>query len=211
MNFSAISRARSSFASACGSRPDERVAPDGRERRAGGGLARREGLARPRRVGLVEQRQVEQPFAGIVDDVDREAAAAVPAGRALEVDRQAQLRDPAGRLRPLRGRRPRGSPCGPRRRSAGTASSGCGSSRARVMRPSAEAASTGSRAPGDEVVDERRQEHRLAGARQAGDAEPKAAAGEIVADASGRRGPPRTQDRRRTTRRGPRVKPAAPI
>ena len=38
---------------------------------------------------------------------------------------------------------------------------------------------------GDQVVDERREKHGLAGARQAGDAETKAAAGEIVADRAG--------------------------
>ena len=38
---------------------------------------------------------------------------------------------------------------------------------------------------GDQVVDERGQKHGLAGARQAGDAETQAAAGEIVADRAG--------------------------
>ncbi len=48
-------------------------------------------------VALVEQRQVEQPFAGIVDDVEREGASpSRPSLRALEFDRQPQFAKCAG-------------------------------------------------------------------------------------------------------------------
>ena len=49
----------------------ERGAPVGRQRRAGRRLARAQRLPRPFGVGLVEQRQVEQPLARVVDEVDR--------------------------------------------------------------------------------------------------------------------------------------------
>ena len=45
-------------------------APIGRERRAGRASRSRPASRAPIRVGLVEERQVEQPFAGIVDEVD---------------------------------------------------------------------------------------------------------------------------------------------
>ena len=94
---------------------------------AGGGGDR---LARPVGIALGEQRQVEQPFAGIVDDVDVEPAAADRAGEErgrFVVDRQAQLADLAGRIRatgaprPARGRGARSRSGAPRRRAAARA------------------------------------------------------------------------------------------
>ena len=160
----------------------ERRAPVGRERRAGRGLAGGEGLARPSRVGFVDQRQVEQPFAGIIDEVERQpAVAAVPAGGALELDGQAQLRDAPGRLRPHAVR------AGEARHMilVGEARHGVVGLRLEP-RPGDASLRRGCehRQPdaGDEIADERGQEHRLAGAGKAGDAEPQPTAGEVVAD-----------------------------
>ena len=62
-------------------------------------LARqREALCRPLLKTLVEQRQIQQPFAGVIDDVDGERA--VGAVLALVVDDQAQFADISGRTRP---------------------------------------------------------------------------------------------------------------
>ena len=55
-------------------------------------------LGRPLLVALVEERQVEQPFAGIVDDVERQRT--VGAVLALVVDDQAQFADVDRRVRP---------------------------------------------------------------------------------------------------------------
>src|SRR6185437_9978023 len=52
---------------------------------------------------FAEKRQVEQPFAGIIDNVDTEPAArehSVPARCGLIFDGQPQFRDGAGGLRP---------------------------------------------------------------------------------------------------------------
>jgi hypothetical protein len=63
--------------------------------------ARRDGLARPVRVGGVDQREVEEPLARVVDDVDREARRpGAPPGLALEIDVEPQFADPARALRP---------------------------------------------------------------------------------------------------------------
>ena len=76
-------------------------APGRGERRAGFCSARFDRLARPLGVGLVEQRQVEQPFAGIIDDVERQVRGLrAPGRRALEFYGQAQLGNAPGRLRP---------------------------------------------------------------------------------------------------------------
>ena len=165
--------------------PDERRTPFLRKRRAGGGLARRQRLARPFGVALVEQGQVEQPFAGIVDEVELEARASpAPAGGALELDGEPQLSDPAGRLRP--------AAIGAReaRQMFLVGETRHGVVRLRFEARPHDAAFGGggqdrqARAR-DQVVDERRQEYGLARARQAGDAEAQRPAGEIVADRAG--------------------------
>ena len=62
-------------------------------------------LRRPGRIGLVQQRQIEQPFAWIVDDIHVQP---VPAKRAVEkslrlkFEREAELAQPPGALRPMR-------------------------------------------------------------------------------------------------------------
>ena len=58
----------------------------------------REAFGRPLLIALVEQRQVEQPFAGIVDDIERQRA--VRAVLPLVVDHQPQFADVDGRVRP---------------------------------------------------------------------------------------------------------------
>ena len=79
-----------------------RAAPVGRERRArscGAGFQR---LARPLRVALGQKRQVEEPFAGIVDNVDGEFGRALPQALApLELEREPQFGDAARRFRPV--------------------------------------------------------------------------------------------------------------
>ena len=55
-------------------------------------------LGGPLLVTLVEQRQIEQPFAGIVDDIERQAA--VRAILPLIVDHEPQFADVDGRVRP---------------------------------------------------------------------------------------------------------------
>src|SRR6202034_4534506 len=86
-----------------------------RQRRGGRGLACGKGLARPFGVAFVEQRQVEQPFAGVVDEIELEARApADPTRGALELDRKPQLGDAAGRLRPAPIRSREARPMAPR-------------------------------------------------------------------------------------------------
>ena len=63
------------------------------------------------------------------------------------------------------------------------------------MRPSAEAASTGSRDACDQIVDERGEEHRLAGTREAGHAQAQRRRRKSNRRSSGRRARPRTQNR----------------
>ena len=164
---------------------DERLTPFLRQRRAGRGLACGKGLARPFGVAFVEQRQVEQPFAGVVDEIELEARTpADPPRGALELDRKPQLGDAAGRLRPA-----------PIRSREARLMLLVGESRHGVVRlrlePRPHDAALGGRGQnrqaraGDQVVDQRGQEHRLARARQAGDAEAQRPAGEIVADRAG--------------------------
>ena len=141
-------------------------------------LARqREAFGRPLLIALVEQRQVEQPFAGIVDDV--ECQAAVGAIVALIVDDEPELADVDGRVRPAplldqraqmvlivearhrvvrlrRELRPRDPARGKRLEHRKAAAAG-------------------------QPVDQRRDEHGLAGARQAGDAEPHRRVEEVLA------------------------------
>ncbi|MEZ0032875.1 hypothetical protein ABIF68_003245 [Bradyrhizobium japonicum] len=62
-------------------------------------LARqREAFGRPLLIAFLEQRQVEQPFAGIIDDVERQCA--VGAVLALIVDDEPEFADVDGRVRP---------------------------------------------------------------------------------------------------------------
>ena len=85
-----------------GSNRQRRAAPVGGKRRARSGGACFQCFARPLRVGFGQQRQVEQPFAGIVDDVDGEFRWALPeAGAPLEFQRQAKLGNAARRFRPV--------------------------------------------------------------------------------------------------------------
>ena len=137
----------------------------------------REAFGRPLLVALVEQRQVEQPFAGIVDDVERQRA--VRAVLPLIVDHEPQLADVDGRVRP-----------------APLLDQGADvvlivEARHRIvglrLQPRAGDAPGGERlehrkaAAAGEAVDQRGDEHGLAGARQPGDAEPHRRIEEAVA------------------------------
>ena len=98
---------------------DERRAPFGRERRAGGRFARRQRLARPFGVGLVEERQVEQPFAGIVDEIERRGSTRWRPSRPRARTRSSgATRRCGGSIAASGGRARRGSPDAPRRRNA---------------------------------------------------------------------------------------------
>ena len=82
--------------------PGRKAAPFGRQRRAGRNRAAFECLARPFGIGFFQQGQVEQPFAGIIDDVDDEGRGAGTQARPpVEIEPQPQFRDLTGRLRPL--------------------------------------------------------------------------------------------------------------
>ena len=127
-------------------------------------------IGRPLRIARGEQRQVEQPFARIVHDVERERAVARAAPRRLILDDEAKLADAAGRLRPapLVGERAQmrlvvearhrivGLRLEPRARDA--------AARQRLEHRQAPAM--------QQLMHQRGDEHRLAGAGQAGDAEP---------------------------------------
>src|SRR6478735_5263576 len=69
-----------------------------RKPRAGSLAGQCEALAGPLLVALVEQRQIEQPFAGIVDDIERQRA--VRAILPLVVDDEPQFADIDRRIRP---------------------------------------------------------------------------------------------------------------
>src|SRR5260370_30967617 len=69
-----------------------------REPRAGSLPRQAKTLAGPLLVAFVEQRQIEQPFAGVVDDIERERA--IRAVLPLVVDREPQLADVDRRIRP---------------------------------------------------------------------------------------------------------------
>ena len=137
----------------------------------------RETFARPLLVALVEQRQVEQPFAGIVDDIERQRA--VRAVLPLIVDHQPQFADIDRRIRP-----------------APLLDQGADmvlvvEARHRVvglrLEPGAGDPSGGERlehrkaAAAGEAMDQRGDEDGLAGARQSGDAEPHRRIEKIVA------------------------------
>ena len=69
-----------------------------REARAGSLPRQPKALTGPLLVVFVEQRQIEQPFAGIVDDIEGERA--IRAILPLVVDYEPQLADIDGRIRP---------------------------------------------------------------------------------------------------------------
>ena len=132
-------------------------------------LARqRQALGRPLLKTLVEQRQVEQPFAGIIDDVEREAA--IRAVLPLVVDDEPQLADIGGRVRPapfLDQRADVVLVVEARHRIVGLRlEPRVGDPPGGIGLEHRKAAAAG------QAVDQRGDEHGLAGARQPGDAEP---------------------------------------
>ena len=120
MKSSAIRRARVLIGAGVGVEAGERGAPAADERRARRRLARAQRLARPFGIGLVEQRQVEQPFAGIVDEIERQSCElrAAPAGGALELDASAATAKCAASIAASGDPGRQGWPDDPRRRSA---------------------------------------------------------------------------------------------
>jgi len=142
--------------------------PRRRKRRARALPRQREAFGRPLLVTLVEQRQVQQPFAGIIDDIDGELA--LRAISSLVRDGEAQLADVGGRGRPLSFV----DQCMNMALVVETRHGVVGlrfelgardaSARQRLEYRKATAA--------QQAVDQRGDEHRFAGARQAGDAEP---------------------------------------
>ena len=132
-------------------------------------------LGAPLLVAHVEQRQVDQPLAGIIDDVEvepRDAESAAQGAGRLELDGDAHLAKAAGALRPL-GRIAR----------QGVEVRLVVEARHRVVGLRLEVGALDAplglgheeRQPpaGDEVADQRGDEDGLAGARQPGDAEPQ--------------------------------------
>ena len=134
-------------------------------------------LARPLFVASVEQRQVEQPFAGIIDDVQRERA--IGAVLPLIVDHEPQLADVDGRTGP-----------------AARVDQGADvvlviEARHRVVRlrrkmrardtSGGEGLEHRKEAAARHPMDQRGDEHGLARARQAGDAEPHCRIEEMLA------------------------------
>src|SRR5918999_2787256 len=82
------------------------LAPVFRQPGARLGLRQREHVPRPALEVALEQRQVEQPLAGVVDDLELQGAvigdlAAEQAGR-READGEAEAGEGMGRLRPAR-------------------------------------------------------------------------------------------------------------
>ncbi|MHC2323173.1 hypothetical protein ACVI3S_001193 [Bradyrhizobium diazoefficiens] len=141
-------------------------------------LAReRKTLRRPLLVALLQQRQVEQPLAGIVDDIERQGA--IGAVVALVVDDEAKLADVDGRIRPV--------PFLDQRAQMGL----IGKARhgivrlRREVRPRDPARGIGFEyrkpAAARQPMDQRGDEHRLAGPRQAGDPEPHRRIEEVLA------------------------------
>ncbi len=94
-------------------------APGRGERRARLRLARFDRLARPLGVGLVEQRQVEQPFAGIIDDVERQLGSLrAPAVQRARIRSSGAIAKCAASIAANAGRGRSRRPDAPRRRSA---------------------------------------------------------------------------------------------
>ena len=151
----------------------------GRGVRTARGFARLpERLRRPGLIALVEQRQVQQPFAGVVDDVERQRAHC--AARGLIVDDNAKLADLARRFRPLAILHQRAHVAlvvEARHRVVGLrrqAGAGDASARKRLEHRKAAAA--------QQAMHQRGDEHCLAGARKAGDAEPHGRAEQPAAE-----------------------------
>ena len=151
----------------------------------------RETLTRPLLVALVEQRQIEQPFAGIIDDVERERA--VRAILPLVVDHQPQFADVDRGVRP-----------GPLV-DQGAQVVFVGETRHRIVRLRLQTrAGDPSRrerfehrkaAAARQPVNQRGDKDGLAGARQSGDAEPHRRIEQVVAVVQqGPRGQPRFLD-----------------
>ena len=144
----------------------------------------REALGRPLLVALAEQRQVEQPFARIVDDVERQRAGS--AAPRLIVDDQAQLADAVGRFRPaalLDQRAHVALVVEARHRVVGLrrqARAGDAAGRQRLEHREAAAL--------DQAMHQRGDEHGLAGTRQAGDAEPDGRIEQMLAELDQRAG-----------------------
>ncbi len=77
--------------------------PGARQLGADAGCGKGDGFLAEGAEILAEQRQVEQPFAGIIDDIDRQAAGREhtrPGTGALIIERDAQLGNCAGGIRP---------------------------------------------------------------------------------------------------------------
>ncbi len=137
----------------------------------------RQAFRRPLLKTLLQQRQVEQPFAGIVDDVERQCA--VGAVRALIVDDEAQLADVDGRARPA----PLLDQCA-QMAFIGKARHGVVRLR-RQMRPRNPPRGIGLEhrkpAAARQPMDQRGDEYGLTGPRQAGDTKPHRRVEEVLA------------------------------
>ena len=177
MNSRASVSAACSSSWAAGAQRRQMRVPLRRERRAGTLARQAEALARPLLIALVEQRQVEQPFAGIVDDIERQRA--VRAILPLIVDNESQLGDVDRRVRPAplldQGAdmvlivEARHRIVGLRREPR--AGDPPGGKRLEHRKPAA----------AGEAVDQRGDEHGLAGARKSGDAEPHRRIEKVIA------------------------------
>ena len=156
------------------------LGPGLRQRLARRRSARRDRLLRPLRIALVQQRKVEQPFAGIVDDVEVERrGAGTPGSRAFELDPQSKLRDAPRRLRPMAIEAVQGGQV------LLVGEAGHGVVGLRLQTSAADAAFRGggqNRHPRtrDQIVDQGGDEHGLAGAGKPRDAQPQGAAADII-------------------------------
>ncbi len=137
----------------------------------------RQALRRPLLKSFLQQRQVEQPLAGIVDDIERQGT--VGAVVALVVDDEAQLADIDGRVRPeaLLDQRAQMALISEARHRVVRLR--------RQMRARDPAGGIGLEhrkpAAARQAMDQRGDEYGLAGARQAGDAEPHRRVEEVLA------------------------------
>ena len=105
MKSAASARAAGSVERGGGVGGGEAGEPGGGVGRAGGGAGDGDGGAGPVLEGLVHQRQVEQPFAGVVDDVevdDARAGEAADHAGGGDAEREAEGGDGAGALGPAR-------------------------------------------------------------------------------------------------------------
>ena len=160
----------------------EKLKPIAGRRRARAFAGQRNGLPRPLLVAQIEQRQVEQPFARIIHDVDVERVRAERAPnriRRLVFDGEAQLADLPRALGPARlGGRELGEVplIVEARHRVVRLRLQIGADDARLRQRLEE----GQPVAGDEVVDQRGDEHRLARARQPGYAEPQRGREEVA-------------------------------